>query len=171
MRIVMPLFSYHTSLHELFHFSDGRLSIQPIEDAARLCSGEIFSVRDRFYIMQETYALIADAGDLKGYEDDASLLLSVFRIFSDRITPLIKYRLSFDENFTRRLEGTQTINHQPGDLYEVYAKASLREIDHVYLILRQSERRSVRLKNALFFLYRAFHSPLDRFISISHERS
>lgn len=160
MRVVMPLFNFQYFDEEDITFSDGRFSIRHFDNWGALTDREIFSQRDRAYISKEIKALVAEGAELRGYELDASLLLLTFRLLAkgNNITPIIKYRLSEDEDLYSRIEETETHIRRPGYLYQVYSPNDFPRIDSIYMLLRNAERTSQRLKNALFFIYRAFNS-------------
>lgn len=158
MRVVMPLFDFQYHDDEDFAFSDGRLSIRSFHNAEPLYEREIFSKQDRDYMGQASKALVAEYPTLDNYKADVSLLLVSFRILGDHRAPFIKYRLSENEDFCSRLEETQTHIPLPERLYNVYSSKDFPSIDAAYMTLRQAEPISVRLKNALFFIYRAFNS-------------
>lgn len=159
MRVVIPLFQFQYFDQQDFAFSDRRLSIRHFHDEKDLAGHDIFSKRDRHYMEQQAHtALVAESDDLSGYESDVSLLLMTFRILSDRLTPLIKYRLSNNIDLCRRLEETEMHIRLPDYRYEVYSVQDFPRIDAVYMMLRHVEHTSVRLQNAFFFVYRAFNS-------------
>ncbi len=159
MQAIMPLFNFQYFEENEFAFSDGRLFIRSFVYDEGLADRDIFSVRDRAYMNQQAHhALVAESTDLKGYEVDANLLLMSFRILADRRTPMIKYRLSADDNFCSRMEDVEHHILLPGYLYQVYSTGDFPQIDATYVMLRQAEKTAIRLKNALFFVYRAFHS-------------
>ena len=159
MRVVMPLFDFQITLNSAeFVFSDGRLAIRRFNEAEHLSDRDLFSKCDRDYIKQEDWAIVAESDALKGYELDVNMLLMTFRILSNRITPIIKYRLSDDDDLCSRIAEMQTRNSLGSRLYQVYSVQEFRRIDAIYMMLRKAEHTSVRLKNAFYFLYRAFHS-------------
>lgn len=168
MRVVMPLFQFQYVDSEEFIFSDGQLSLRHFTDAKNVSHREIFSKRDRMYIGQARYAVVAESGVLKEekYHQDVNLLLMTFRILGDGVTPMIKYRLSDNDDLCARLDGTENRILLPGYLFEVYSVAAFPRIDKAYMMLRDAERISPRLKNALFFLYKAFYSVhwIDAFL-------
>jgi Apea-like HEPN len=158
MRVVMPLFSFQYFEKACFAFSDARLSIQSFVYPTELADRDIFSKRDHDYMGQSRNALVAESYDLRGYEADASLLLMAFRLSSNYLTPIIKYRLSEDDDLCQRLEDTEMHVRLPGYQYETYSVQDFPLIDTAYITLRHAEHTSARLKNAFFFLYRAFNS-------------
>ena len=159
MRAVMPLFEFRirSDIAE-FVFSDRRLSIRRFVEAKHLSDRKLFSEQDRRFIEHEDWAIVAEADDLSGYELDVNMLLMAFRILGNRITPIIKYRLSDDDALVGRLDETESHNHVDGLLYQTYSAKDFPRIDAVFTMLLKAERTSVRLKNAFYFLYRAFHS-------------
>ena len=159
MRVVMPLFEFQIDPDSLeFVFSDGRLSIRRFDDDKHLSDLDIFSKQDRRDIEQERWAIVAEGDDLSGYETDISMLLMTFQLLSNRITPFIKFRLSEDHGLARRMNDTAMHIRLRGYLYQTYSFKDFPHIDAVYMMLRKAEQTSVRLKNAFYFLYRAFHS-------------
>jgi Apea-like HEPN len=159
MRVMMPLFNFQYFDEADFAFSDGRFSIRRFVAAQHAIEQDIFSKRDRYYMGQQAHkALVAESPNLIGYESDVSLLLMAFRLLSDHRTPIIKYKLSDDDNLCGRIEETEMHILLPGYRYEVYSVQDFPRIDGVYMMFRNAERTSVRLKNAFFFVYRAFNS-------------
>ncbi len=160
MRVIQPLFNFQYFDREDFAFSDQRLSIRHFDDWGTLPDREIFSLRDRTYIRDVSKAVVAESPDPEGYKLDSSLLLMAFRLLAEgnRITPIVKYRLSEEEKCCSRIEETEMHVRFPGYLYQVYSPGSFPEIDQTYMALRVAEGTSQRLKNAFFFLYRAFNS-------------
>jgi len=160
MRVIQPLFNFQYSERDDFAFSDGRLSIQQIDDWGTLPDLEIFSERDRQRIRSKRKALVADAADLNGTKEDSGLLLMAFRILAheNKLTPTVKYRLSTDENWCSRIDETEMHIKLAGYQYQTYEPADFPAIDATFMKLRAAEHVSNRLKNALFFVYRAFNS-------------
>ena len=174
MRVAMPLFEFQyidSDEFKEFMFSDGRLSLRRFTDAQLAADGAgkaLFSEQDRDHINLERFALVAESSILKEevYRQDVSLLLMAFRILGDRITPWIKFRLSHDADLCSRLDETEHHIRLPRYLYQVYTDADFPLIDKAYMMLRDAEHVSTRVKNALFFLYKAFYSVhwLDGFL-------
>lgn len=155
----MPLFEFQIDSNSSeFAFSDGRLSIRRFDEDKHLSDRDIFSKQDCNDIEQERWAIVAEGGDLSGYETDVTMLLMTFQILSNRITPFIKFRLSDDNDLVRRMNDTAMHVRLRGYLYQTYSFKDFPRIDAVYMMLRKAEHTSVRLKNAFYFLYRAFHS-------------
>jgi hypothetical protein len=167
-RVILPLFNFQYSDRDDFAFSDGRLSIRQFNTWSTLPDREIFSQRDRDSIGAVNKALVAEASDLSGYALDATLLLITFRLLAqeNRITPIIKYRLSDVSEYCSRIDDTEKHIQLPGYLFQVYSPADFPEIDRIFVLLRSVERTSQRLKNALYFIYRAFNSAhwIDAFL-------
>lgn len=160
MRVVMPLFQFQlpNPRQSEFAFSDRRLAVRRFNEAGQLSDREIFSEQDRKCIDQARWALVAEADDLNQYERDVNMLLMTFRILGNRLTPIIKYRLSDDDALCSRLEETEMHIRLSGYLYQTYSSEDFLRIDKVYMMLCQAEHTSVRLKNAFYSLYRAFNS-------------
>ena len=159
MQAIMPLLNFQYFEENDFAFSDGRLFIRPFIYDEGLVDRDIFSERDRIRMkLKAHHALVAESAALKGYEVDANLLLMTFRLLADRRSPTMKYRLSEHDEHCARMED---VDHQillPGYEYQVYSVGDFPQIDAAYVVLRQAETIAPRLKNALFFVYRAFHS-------------
>jgi hypothetical protein len=159
MRVVMPLFQFQ--YHELdeFVFSDGQLSLRNFNHADHNINLPIFSECDRDYIKYERHALVAESDRLTDeYRQEVNLLLMTIRILGDGLTPFIKYRLSNNDAFCSRLDETEKQILLPGYLFEVYSVADFPRIDSAYMVLRAAKQISTRLKNAFFFLHKAFYS-------------
>ena len=155
----MPLFEFQIKPNSPeFVFSDGRLAIQRFNDAEQLSDREIFSTRDRDCMKYARCAIVAEADNLNSYELDVNMLLMAFRLLSSRITPSIRYRLSDNIDLVRRMDEREIHVRLRGYLYQTYSVEDLPRIDAVYMMLLKAEHTSVRLKNAFYFLYRAFHS-------------
>ena len=109
MRVIHPLSNFQYFDKKDFEFSDGRLAIRHYDHWSMLHDREIFSRRDRAYIDRENKALVAEGTELAGFERDLTLLLIAFRVLAEenRITPIVKYRLSEDEDECSRLEETE----------------------------------------------------------------
>jgi hypothetical protein len=168
MRVVMPLFQFQYYGLDEFVFSDGQLALRNFNHAHHDINLPIFSERDRDYIKLEKHALVAESDCLneQEYRQNVNLLLTAFRILGDDLTPFIKYRLSENHDFCSRLDETETNILLPEYLFQVYSVADFPRIDKAYMMLRDAEKISIRLKNALFFLYKAFYSVhwIDAFL-------
>jgi hypothetical protein len=168
MRVVMPLLQFQYLDSDEFPFSDGQLSLRRFTNAENASQREIFSKRDRNDIGQARYALVAESSVLmeEKYQQDVNLLLMAFRILGDGVTPMIQYRLSDNDALCARLDGTESHIQLRGYLFEVYSLTDFPRIDKAYVMLRDAECISPRLKNALFFLYKAFYSAhwIDAFL-------
>ena len=168
MRVVMPLFQFQYHGLDEFVFSDGQLLLRNFNHTHHDINLPIFSEQDREYIKLEKHALVAESDCLKEleYRQNVNLVLMAFRILGDDLTPFIKYRLSENVDFCSRLDETETHIFLPEHLYEVYSIADFPRIDKAYMMLRNAEKISTRLKNALFFLYKAFFSVhwIDSFL-------
>ena len=159
MQAIMPLLNFQYFEENDFSFSDGRLFIRPFIYDEGLIDRDIFSERDRARMkLKAHHALVAESADLKGYEVDANLLLMTLRLLADGRTPMIKYRLSEHDDFCARMEDDEHHVQLPSSLHQVYSAGDFPQIDAAYAMLRQAETTAIRLKNALFFVYRAFHS-------------
>lgn len=165
MRVIHPLFDFQYHDAEDFEFSNGgfsnvRFSIRHYGDWSGLYDGEIFSQRDRDYIKRESKALVAEGVELDGFEREVSLLLIAFRILAEgnKITPIIKYRLSEDESLRSRIEETEMHIRLLDPLWQTYVLSDFPQIDRTFKTLQSAEAGSDRLKNAFYFLYRAFNS-------------
>jgi hypothetical protein len=128
MRVVIPLFNFQYYDAQDFAFSDGRLSIRHFDSWGVMPERDIFSTQDRAYIGYENKALVAEAVNLEGYKLDSSLVLIAFRFLAEdnRITPIVKYRLSEDESLCSRIEDAEMHIRLPGYLYQFIRRILLR---------------------------------------------
>lgn len=164
MRIVMPLYEFERNAIQSFSFSDCDIAIKPfIPDEEVNFSG--FSKLDTHHIKSASWALIYDGGD-PVYKPLVNLLLMSFRIFLDHSPPFIKYRLCKADNQVTKLNQPMTYNYSAEKNRIAYENANLLQIDAGFQHLRKMDATSTRTKNALYFLYRAFHADkwIDSFV-------
>ena len=160
-RIIMPLFQFKYLDHDEYTFSDTRFSIREFDASRDVPDYDIFSRLDRQYMEMEQWALVAEANDLSGYKEDGSLLLMAFRLLSNGLSPIIKYRITNDLATCSILREILSHNMTP-IRYHLYRESDFLAVDNAYLILLAADKVSIRTSNALYFLYVAFHA--DRWI-------
>lgn len=166
MRIVMPLFEFEYYGSQPFTFTDCDLSIAPF-DAHEIPRIPLFSAQDIHHMEAESWALIYDGTDAAGYKVVTNLLLMSFRIFSDHHPPFVKYRLASEaSNLSGGINQPMTYNFSADSSHDGYQITDFALVDTGFQHLRRMEAISARTHNALYFLYRAFHSHgwIDAFL-------
>ena len=139
----MPLFQFKYLGEDEYRFSDTRFSIRDFDARTDVPDYEIFSRLDRQYMEMEQWALVAEGDELNTYKQDGSLLLMAFRLLSDGLSPIIKYRITDDLATCSILTEVLTHNITP-IRYHVYRKADLIAVDKAYSILLAADKVSVR---------------------------
>lgn len=157
MRIVMPLFDFCNESSEEFVFDLGSYSIREFDADNEIPQIELFSEQDIDYMRMESWALVAEDPDVKKYKQEVNILLLSFKIY--KLAPLfIKYRLcKEDDSLCSRLNDTmQYVLREKSN--RVITWNDLEVINNGFSNLLKMHPISNRTQNALYFLYRGFHS-------------
>ena len=168
MRIVMPLFWFHLKDANTYLFDDaGEISIVPFEKS-EIPKIPLFSEQDLHHMANNAHwALIYDGPDIERGKTKVNILLLAFRIFCHKRYPFIEYRLcSEDHHLCSILSETIAYNYFYPRSPEPFNTTDLYHIKRVFLSLIEMDQISVRTHNALYFLYRAWHTTkwMDSFI-------
>lgn len=166
MRIVMPLFEFGLKDATRFAFADSSIAIEPLvnDDIPRVA---LFSEQDLGFMQRESWALTYDSPTTDSYKSLVNLLLISFRVLSDNYPPFIKYRLcSANPQFCTRLGQPMLYNFAIQRPHKPFDNTDLRQIDAGFQHLRKMDAISPRTHNALYFVYRAFHTDkwIDSFL-------
>lgn len=167
MRISMPLFWFDLKGIDIYSINDSGISISPFkeDDIPQI---PLFSEQDVRHIKNEApWTLIYESADIEGYKTKINVLLLAFKIFCKKRYPFIKYRLCRENHaFCRRLNDTITYNYSHPRATEKFTADDLDNIKEGFLSLIEMDQVSIRTHNALYFLYRAWHSTqwMDSFI-------
>lgn len=111
--------------------------------------------------------LTYDFPDTNSYKSLVNLLLISFRILSDYYPPFIKYRLcKANPQLCTRLGQPMLYNFTIQRPHKPFGDSDLRQIDAGFQHLRKMDAISPRTHNALYFVYRAFHTDkwIDSFL-------
>jgi len=169
MRIVIPLFQFGYLESEPFYFSSNQLYIEEFNADEEIPKTDRFSKWDIDHMDLESWALIFNHPNTKGYRSKVNMLLLSFRIFSKGKPPFIKYYLCKDDiNKCSPLRSTMTYIHEFEKKRLPYSKEDLSIIDAGFSALTEMDGISSRCHNALYFLYLAFHTThwIDSFMSL-----
>ena len=158
-RIVMPLFWFECEEISNYEFGDTGLSIEQFSDDDIL-TNPLFSEQDIRHMQDEPgFSIVFDKGNVDGYKSLTNLLLMSFKIFCEIRYPFIKYRICKDNpSLCRRLNDPITYNFSFTRTIRPYSLAEIETINKGFQSLIDMDKISVRTHNALYFLYRAFHS-------------
>jgi hypothetical protein len=157
----MPLFGFEYQDSEEFVFDGGKYALKkffPKEEISQeILETGIFSNRDINYIRLETWALVAENPEIETYRREINILLLSFKIY--KLSRLfIRYRLCKENirlcsrlcvylKFILEEKSPKEIN-----LHD------LKAINEGYSNLLRMNKTSNRTYNAIYFLYRAYHS-------------
>ncbi|MFH1008911.1 MAG: hypothetical protein V1800_15660 [Candidatus Latescibacterota bacterium] len=166
-RIAMPLFGFECEQITDYQFGDTGISIEQfIEDD--IVESPIFSQQDILHMKNEPgFAFIFENENIEGYESLTNLLLMSFKIFCEIRSPLIKFRICRDDtSLCRLLNDTISYNYSFPRPIRAYRLSEIEVINEGFQALSDMDRISRRTHNALYFLYRAFHSTkwMDAYI-------
>lgn len=164
MRIVMPLYEFKCCAIQSFSFSDCDIAIKPFTPDEEIDFSEL-SKLDTSHIKSASWAFIYE-GDGPACKPLVNLLLMSFRIFLDHRPPFIKYQLCKADNQISKLTQPMTYNYSAETNRIAYENENLLQIDTGFQHLQKMHTTSTRTKNALYFLYRAFHADkwIDSFV-------
>jgi len=157
MRIVMPLFDFHNDSSEEFVFEGGTYALRRFNPDDEIPNTDLFSKLDVEYMKEECWALVAQDADIEKYKQEVNILLLSFKIY--RLAPLfIKYRLcKEDETLCSILNDTMQYVLREKSC-RIVTSNDLAVINNGFSNLLQMRTISNRTQNALYFLYRGFHS-------------
>ena len=158
-RIVMPLFLFECEEMSNYKFGNTGLSIEQFSDDDVL-KNPLFSKQDiRHMQVEPGFSIVFDQGNADGYKNLTNLLLMSFKIFCEIRYPFIKYRICKDNPMLcSRLNETITYNFSFPKTIRPYSLSEIGIVDRGFQSLIDMDRVSGRTHNALYFLYRAFHS-------------
>lgn len=166
MCIMMPLFEFELKGSTRFAFTDCPIAIEPFMDSD-IPKVPLFSEQDVRFMQAESWALTYDSPDTNSYKSLVNLLLISFRVLSDNYPPLIKYRLcKTNTQLCTRLGQPMMYNFSIQRPHKPFDDTDLRQIDVGFQHLRRMDAISPRTHNALYFVYRAFHTDkwIDSFL-------
>ncbi|OHB73886.1 MAG: hypothetical protein A2Z25_10005 [Planctomycetes bacterium RBG_16_55_9] len=157
MRIVMPLFDFHNDSSEEFIFEGGKYALRRFNPDDEIPNTDLFSKLDVKYMKRECWAIVAENPDVEKYKQEVNILLLSFKIY--RLAPLfIKYRLcKEDETLCSILYDTMQYVLREKSC-PIIVSNDLVVINNGFSNLLQMRTISNRTQNALYFLYRGFHS-------------
>ena len=160
----MPLFQFQMLAERGFSLGSG-FSIARFEfsDAYRI---PLFSEQDVEHMRLAQWALIYEGNDAGGYKAQSNTVLLAFRIFSLQHPPFIKFRLSEVPEQSTRISQPMTYNYAAQRTRKPYSEQELEAIRLGFRHIQAMDTISTRTHNALYFLYRAFHSDkwIDSFL-------
>jgi len=162
MRIVMPLFDFDYKDSQEFVFGKGEYALRKFiahKEVPLAPSYPGFSEADISCMESATWALVAENTDLKNapelYKAEVARLLLSFKIC--KLTHLfIKYRLCKDNIHVCARLGEEM--HYISPAVEPITCADLRVINNRFVSLSEMETVSNRTYNAMYFIYRGYHS-------------
>ena len=160
----MPLFQFDMQAAPGFSLGYG-FSIDRFEfsDAHRIA---LFSEQDIHHMRSARWALFHEGDEPGGYKSQSNTILLAFRVFSERHPPFIKFRLSSIPLQSTRIQQPMTYNYAAKRGRGAYSVRELDAIRSGFHHMRTMDEISTRTHNALYFLYRAFHSDkwIDSFL-------
>ncbi len=153
----MPLFDFYYDGSEEFAFEGGKYALQRCNPDDEIPNTDLFSKLDVTYMKRECWAIVAESPDVEKYKQEVNILLLSFKIY--RLAPLfIKYRLcKEDETLCSILYDTMQYVLREKSC-PIIASKDLAVINSGFSNLLQMRTISNRTQNALYFLYRGFHS-------------
>lgn len=165
MRIVMPLFSFDYDGSEEFVFKDSKYALRRFSPDDEIPDTDLFSKLDIEYMKEECWDLVAQDPDTNKYEQEVNILLLSFKIY--KLAPLfIKYRLCKENEALCSIlnDNMQYVLREKS--CPTIASNDLAVINNGFSNLLQMHTISNRTQNALYFLYRGFHSSkmIDCFV-------
>lgn len=168
----MPLFDFcfdfcFDSLNESreFVFSGGKYALRNFDAANEIPEVELFSKQDVELMEMESWAVVAEAENLKHYKEEVNILLLSFRIY-EPARVFIKYRLcKEDDSYCARLNDFLHIV-MPNENNQIITLDDLNIIDKGFSKLLQMGTISNRTHNAIYFMYRGFCTDkmIDSFV-------
>lgn len=165
MKIVMPLFQFSMKGLEYFKCGSTGIYIKPfdINDIQEIV---LFSEQDLRHMRTEVgWSLVYESDKDEQHEVNknqnhkvkANTLLMAFKIFNKKRYPFIKYILSPNHKYCRRITDTITFNYSHSRPLQPFTEDDLIQINTGFLSLLEMDEVSVRTHNALYFLYRSWH--------------
>ena len=165
MHIVMPLFDFVYEDSQGFEFDGGKYALRRFNPDDEIPNVDLFSKLDVEYMKEECWALVAQDPDTNKYKQEVNILLLSFKIYK-LSTLFIKYHLcKEDETICSILNDTmQFVLREKSSI--IISRNDLEVINNGFSNLLQMHTISNRTQNALYFLYRGFHSTkmIDRFM-------
>ncbi len=151
----MPLFDFFNESSEGFVFSGGKYALRKFDAANEIPEVELFSKQDVELMEMESWAVVAEAENLKHYKEEVNILLLSFRIYK-LARVFIKYRLcKEDVHCCFRLNDCLRIV-MPNKSNRIITLNDLNIIDKGFSKLLQMDAISKRTHNAIYFMYRGF---------------
>jgi hypothetical protein len=166
-RIVMPLFDFECEEITDYSFGDTGLSIQQLsnDDIIEIM---LFSEQDIRLMRDDAgFALVFEKENIEGYKTLTNLMLMSFKIFCEIWYPRIKYRICKEQHsLCRRINTTMAYNYSFPRPQRPYRQQEIDVVNEGFHALIEMDSISPRTHNALYFLYRGFHSTkwMDAFI-------
>ena len=165
MRIVMPLFDFYNDSSEEFVFEGGKYALRSFNPDDEIPNTDLFSKSDVECMEGECWAIVAENPDVEKYMQEVNILLLSFKIYTlSRL--FIKYCLcKKDKTLCSILNDTMQFV-SPDKSSIIISRDDLKVINNGFSNLLQMHTISNRTQNALYFLYRGFHSKkmLDSFM-------
>lgn len=164
MKLTIPLFQYISDDEKEFEFSSRPFSIGRIDIKHDIPKIDLFSNQDIKNIQQVEWCIIIDGKIPENYEEEINLLVMAFRIVT-RCNVFAKYILCSSEiSKNRRIN--EVITYIIEDNCAIVNYSELTNIDKIFSRILEMKETSDRTQNALYFLYRAFHTThwVDSFI-------
>jgi hypothetical protein len=158
-RIMMPLFLFECEEISNYEFGDTGLSIEQFSDDDIL-RNPLFSEQDILHMKDEPgFSIVFEKENADGYKSLTNILIMSFKIFSEIRYPCIKYRICKDNpTWCRRINNPITYNRYFPRTVRPYSLSEIGAINKGFHSLIEIDRISRRTHNALYFIYRAFHS-------------
>lgn len=151
----MPLFDFFNESSEEFVFSGGKYALRKFDAANEIPEVELFSKQDVELMEMESWAVVAEAENLKHYKEEVNILLLSFRIY-ELARVFIKYRLcKEDVHCCFRLNDCLHIVI-PNKSNRIITLNDLNIIDKGFSKLLQMDAISNRTHNAIYFMYTGF---------------
>lgn len=160
----MPLFQFHMSAETSFALGAGfAISRFEFDESFRL---KLFSEQDVEQLRRAKWALVYEGDALEHYKSQSNLALIAFRVFSMKHPPFIKYRLCVESEENTRINQSMTYNYAFPREHKPYTVEDLEGIRLAFGHLQTMDALSNRTHNAIYFLFRAFHSDkwIDSFL-------
>lgn len=165
MHIVMPLFDFVYEDSQGFEFDGGKYALRRFNPDDEIPNLDLFSKIDVEYMEEPCWAIVAENSDVEKYMQEVNILLLSFKIYTlSRL--FIKYCLC-KENETLCSILNDTMQFVLKDKSSIIiSRDNLKAINNGFSNLLQMHNISNRTQNALYFLYRGFHSTkmIDSFM-------
>lgn len=164
MKIIIPLFDFASEDNKEYNFKCRPYSIKQLDFSNEVPNIDLFSKQDIRFMKCKEWGIVIEGNIPPNYEEEINLLLIALRIATKR-SAFIKYMLCKEKIALNKILH-ETMTHILEDEPAIVNYSVLNNVNEYFDQLLEMNVISHRTHNAIYFLYRAFHTThwVDSFI-------